>query len=99
LCSLDGPVDPGTLEHKVLPALARIARPLALLVEEPSENTFPALPVRSVGHIIVWVQQTDERSMRSVLDRSIDVARNTLSGLVAEPDQLRLLPTAGSRWS
>ena len=42
----------------LLPALAEVTPPsLATFVEEPSENTFPALPVRTGEHVVVWVQR------------------------------------------
>jgi NIPSNAP len=97
ICSLDQPADPSDLEH-LLPALAEMSPPaLATFVEEPSENTFPSLPVRSGEHVVVWLQRiSDGRSSDAVRNASADVARTTLPRLAAPPALLRLEPTARS---
>ena len=80
ICSLDAPVDPGAIERSVLPALT----PLAVLVTEPSENTFPALPVRTGEHVLVWVTRG-----------AAEVPH--VPGMVGDPVQLRLEPTPRSQ--
>src|SRR4029453_19256546 len=90
ICSLDAPADVESLERTLLPALADATSPsLATFVEEPSENTFPALPVRTGEHVVVWVQR--------VLDDDWPAPVDLVHGLVAPPRQLRLSPTARSR--
>jgi hypothetical protein len=90
ICSLDAPADVESLKRTLLPALADATLPsLATFVEEPSENTFPALPVRTGEHVVVWVQR--------VLDDDWPAPVDVVHGLVAPPRQLRLSPTARSR--
>jgi hypothetical protein len=58
ICSLSAPADPDVLMRTLLPALADATPPsLATFVEEASENTFPALPVRAGEHVVVWAQR------------------------------------------
>jgi hypothetical protein len=95
ICSLDGPADVDALEQNLLPALAATTSPpLATFVEESSENTFPALPVRAGEHVVVWIQRTNGSG-----DDSAVVARNLVPGLAADPVQLRLgsTPRSGLR--
>jgi hypothetical protein len=105
ICSLEGPADVAVVDRELLPALATTASPaLATFVEEPSENTFPALPVRTGEHVLVWIQRMgatepaapghspDER-----LRAAAAVARELLPNLAAAPVQLRLEPTPRSR--
>jgi hypothetical protein len=105
ICPLDGPPDVGVVEEALLPALAATGpAPLAIFIDEPSENTFPALPVRTGEHIVVWIQRTlashaaDERGSRSA---SIQVGRalagDLMRRLAAPPVQLWLEPTPRSR--
>ena len=90
ICSLDAPADVESLTRTLLPVLADAASPsLATFVEEPSENSFPALPVRTGEYVVVWVQ----RVVDDVWPAPVDVVH----GLVAPPRQLRLSPTARSR--
>jgi hypothetical protein len=66
ICSLDAPANVESLTRTLLPALADAASPsLATFVEEPSENTFPALPVRTGEHVVVWVQRVLDRLARA----------------------------------
>jgi hypothetical protein len=89
ICSLEAPADIDSLTRTLLPALADAASPsLATFVEEPSENTFPALPVRTGEHVVVWVQRVLDDDWPAPVD---------VHGLVAPPRQLRLSPTARSR--
>lgn len=97
--SLDGPVDDAVVERELLPALATTSSPpLATFIEEASENTFPALPVRTGEHVLVWIQQVSEnRSLEAQLRASSDIARELLPTLIAAPVRLRLQPTPRSR--
>jgi hypothetical protein len=104
ICSLCGPADIAVVESALLPALTSTgAPPLAMFIEEPSENTFPALPVRTGEHVVVWIQRilpTDAGSGVSPdtqLRISCELARDLLPDLVAAPVQLRLEPTPRSR--
>jgi hypothetical protein len=55
ICSLSAPADPDVVLRRLLPALSEMTPPsLAVFVEEPSENTFPALPERTGDHVVVW---------------------------------------------
>ena len=82
ICSLAGPADPGVIDA----ALAGLGSPpLAVLVTEPSENNFPALPVRTGEHVVVWFERAGE------------LARVDVPGMLAEPVRLRLEPTARSQ--
>jgi hypothetical protein len=104
ICPLEGPADLAGVERRLRPALATTGSPpLAILVEEPSENTFPALPVRTGEHVVVWIQRIPATSTAGYHspDRQLraahDVARDLLPNLAAPPVQLRLEPTARSR--
>jgi hypothetical protein len=80
VCSLAGPADPAVIE-----ALAATgSSSLAMFVEEPSENTFPALPVRTGEHVVVWIQR-DPAPIPELPD------------FVTAVQQLRLDPTSRSR--
>jgi hypothetical protein len=72
---------------------------LAVLAEEPSENTYPALPVRVGEHVVVWVQRVppDATGQRGSIEAAADLARDVLAPLVGPPVQLRLDPTPRSR--
>ena len=74
----------------LLPALAEMTPPsLATFVEEPSENTFPALPVRTGEHVVVWVQRVVDDNWPAPMELNL--------ALDAPPLRLRLAPTARSR--
>ncbi len=93
VCSLGGPGDAAVVEATLLPALAATGSPpLAVFVEEPSENTFPALPVRAGEHVVVWVQRGTGTVARAAGDAARDAFAD-LAGVV----QLRLEPTPRSR--
>ena len=99
ICALDAPASPANLA-RLLPALAAMdAPPLACFVEETSENTFPALPVRAGEHVVVWLQRgdSDPRSQAEVLETSAKVGTAMLSELAAPPTALRLQPTPRSK--
>ncbi|HEX4982067.1 MAG TPA: NIPSNAP family protein [Ilumatobacteraceae bacterium] len=104
ICSLRAPADVAGVEGELLPALTSTgAPPLAMFIEEPSENTFPALPVRTGEHVVVWIQRvrstdtTDGGSADALIRSAGDLARDLLPDLVAAPVQLRLEPTPRSR--
>ena len=97
---LDRPADAGELERILVPRLAAAATPaVAVLVEEPSENTYPALPVRAGEHVVVWVQRahSDGAGERGSIKAAADLARDVLADMVGPPVQLRLDPTPRSR--
>jgi hypothetical protein len=92
------------VDRELLPALATTASPaLATFVEEPSENTFPALPVRTGEHVLVWIQRMGasepaaDHARDEQLRAAAAVARDLLPNLAAAPVQLRLEPTPRSR--
>jgi NIPSNAP len=98
ICPLDAPADTAALASSLLPALAAMVSPaLAAFVEEPSENTFPTLPVRSGEHVVVWLQRTERTALDTTIAASSDLARVLVPGLVGSPAHLRLEPTARSR--
>jgi hypothetical protein len=104
ICSLDGPADVAVLGRELLAALATTGSPaLATFVEEPSENTFPALPVRTGEHVLVWIQRLAASdpaaggSPDAQLRAAGAVAHELLPNLAAAPVQLRLEPTPRSR--
>jgi hypothetical protein len=105
ICSLEGPADVDVVDRQLLPALATTGSPaLATFVEEPSENTFPALPVRTDEHVLVWIQRmgasepaAPDHSRDEQLQAAAAVARDLLPNLAAAPVQLRLEPTPRSR--
>jgi hypothetical protein len=105
ICSLEGPADVAIADRELVPALAATGSPaLATFVEEPSENTFPALPVRTGEHVLVWIQRTGasepaarDRLRDEQLRAAAAVAGDLLPNLAAAPVQLRLGPTPRSR--
>ena len=104
ICSLEGPANIAVVHHKLLPALATTGSPpLATFVEEPSENTFPALPVRTGEHVLVWLQRmaagdlAADDSRDAQLGAAGAIAHDLLPNLAAAPVQLRLEPTPRSR--
>jgi hypothetical protein len=95
VCSLSSPVNPALITGDLLPAVtAASSRPLAVLVEDPSENDFPALPVREGEHVVVWVQRNGGVDHGPALD---DIAMVSLPTLAGPPVHLRLDPTPRSR--
>jgi hypothetical protein len=98
ICPLGAPADTAALAARLLPALAAMAAPaLAIFIEEPSENTFPALPVRSGEHVVVWLQRTERTALEATIAASSDLAGAAVPGLAGSPAHLRLEPTARSR--
>lgn len=98
VCSLDQPLDVTLAERTLLPKLAALASPpIATLVEDPSENTFPRLPIRTGEHVVVWLQHLAvDHPEHPALQQSQDLAQDLLPDLVAV-SQLRLQPTPRSR--
>lgn len=104
ICSLDRPADAAVVEHRVLPRLrAAGASPLATFVEEPAQNTFPALPVRTGEHVVVWLHRFPadgeaDAMAGAVADRLRQVRdlADLVPHLIAPPTQLRLQPTPRS---
>jgi NIPSNAP len=104
ICSLEGPADVAVVDRELLPALATTGSPaLATFVEEPSENTFPALPVRTGEHVLVWIQRmaasqpAADQARDEQLRAAAAVARDLLPNLAPVPVQLRLEPTPRSK--
>jgi NIPSNAP len=104
ICSLEGPADVAVVDRELLPALATTTSPaLATFVEDPSENTFPALPVRTGEHVLVLIQRISagepvaDHPRDDQLGAAAAVALDLLSNLAAAPLQLRLEPTPRSR--
>ncbi len=104
ICSFAAPVEERFVNFftcEVAPALrASGATLLAQFVTEPSENTFPALPIREGEHVFVWFASfAGEAAYRTY---QIALAHNeswntvvapTLRGWLAEPEYvLELTP-------
>ena len=92
--------------REVRPLLADLgAPPLACLRTEPSENNFPALPVRTGENVFAWVAAFADQDAH--LEHIHQLGRSTrwthdLLPLLAKhlargPEQLHLAPTARSR--
>jgi hypothetical protein len=97
VCSLDLPADASAVDA-LLQALAGTgSSPLGLFVEEPAENTFPALPVRTGEHVVVWFQGFPAGSPETRLRAERDLATELIPHLTSPPLQLRLEPTPRSR--
>lgn len=98
ICSLDAQAPIDELARCLLPELAASTpSALATFVEEPSENTFPTLPVRTGEHVVVWIQRTDRTDVDATIEASTELARASVPGLVGAPMHLRLEPTPRSR--
>jgi NIPSNAP len=96
--NLDTPAEPTEFERSILPQLAATTPPsLATFVEESSENTFAALPVRTGEHVVVWIQRTDHATVEATIRASSELAADLAPGLVGPPIHLRLEPTPRSR--
>lgn len=94
----DTPVDADVVARftgHVEPVLvAAGAKPLACLQTEPAENNFPALPVRTGEHVLVWFAWfADEAAHRAYRAR---VEREPAWPEAGKTEELRLAPTARS---
>lgn len=97
ICSFAAPADVAVVETLVAAVVASGSPPLAVFVEEPSENTFSALPVRTGEHVVVWLQRTTTTSPEKEMGEWRDLATERLPDLAAPPLQLRLEPTPRSQ--
>lgn len=68
-------------------------RPLAVLATEPAGNTFPRLPVRTDGPVVVWFAAADDEDAADQALARLDVS----SRLGPRLQILRLAPTPRSR--
>jgi hypothetical protein len=74
------------------------------LVTEPSENTFPALPVREGEHVFVWFASFADDAAYTTYHRALTKSQEGITSLVsalqmwlAKPEEvLELLPTRRS---
>lgn len=80
------------------------ATPLATLVTEPAENTFPRLPVREGEHVVAWFSQFRDRGAYTAYLAALKASpgwRRAEDALLRDaprgPDVLLLQPTARSR--
>jgi hypothetical protein len=101
----DRPFSPsfaGFFDHHVRPVLTETgAVPLACLQTEYSENTFPALPVRTGEHVFAWLARFDRpadlsRHLRLLGESGPwrDSVLPALSAMLTRaPQQLQLAPT------
>jgi hypothetical protein len=108
LCYRTTPIDDGFVEfftHTVTPALADAGvPPLSCLMIEPAENTYPALPVRTGEHVLVWFSsflsvehhRAQELHLNGYRHWHKDILPDLLAQLSSPPQQLRLAPTARS---
>ena len=87
-------------EKAIAPAVAeRGGTLLAYFVTEPSENTFPSLPVREGDAVLVWcVGYADRQTLERASGRAGEVRRAAADALGSRrsPEVLRLAPTARS---
>jgi hypothetical protein len=74
-----------------------VARVVGSFVTDPSENNFPALPVRADDTVLVWFAAHPSGTAAD-LDEAARQVGDALGRLqVAVPETLRLVPTARSR--
>jgi quinol monooxygenase YgiN len=91
---LPGPVDAATIDffdRRVLPHLG--VRPLARLCTRYEENNFPALPVRTDAHVLIWFARLPDGQARQA-ERLALVPEWTER--VKDTEVLMLAPTARS---
>jgi hypothetical protein len=87
-------------EEEIVPRIADAAGSvLAYFVTEPSENTFPSLPVREGENVFVWFAGFGDRAsydaLHGVRSEIVNVAHRA-PGLAPTPQVLRLAPTSRS---
>jgi hypothetical protein len=87
-------------EKAIAPAVAeRGGTMLAYFVTEPSENTFPSLPVREGEEVLVWcVGYADRQTFERASSRAGELRRGAAGALGSRrsPEVLRLAPTSRS---
>jgi NIPSNAP len=108
ICYRDQPFDDDFLDffdRQGRPALAEAgAPPLAWLLTEYAENTFPALPVRTGEHAFAWFARFSSAAQAAAAEGRLsrcdlwqEKVWPRLSAMAARaPDRLRLAPTARS---
>lgn len=108
ICSLNAPAEQGfaaRFDRDLAPHLqAQGARIVACFLTDPSENTFPRLPVREGERVFVWIAHFDDvtaldahlRALRSNADWKDALASALLEELREAPQLLRLSPTSRS---
>lgn len=107
ICPLDAAAEDGFLERfesKLAPRLRNAgAELIGLYVTDPSENTFPRLPVRD-ERVLVWFARFDDVDAHHRYEAALlgddawrsAIAQALLHGLRQPPQRLRLSPTARS---
>ncbi|MBB5872458.1 quinol monooxygenase YgiN [Allocatelliglobosispora scoriae] len=102
ICLLTAPLtaeSERTVTDRVQPLLAAAgAEPFALFTTEYSENTFPALPVRTGEHALVWLTRFENAGEHETVSTRLAAMapwRAALDelGLLGDPMELRLTPT------
>ena len=87
-------------EKAIAPAVAeRGGTMLAYFVTEPSDNTFPSLPVREGEEVLVWcVGYADRQAFERASSRAGEIRRGAAGALGSRrsPEVLRLAPTSRS---
>lgn len=108
LYSLSTPVDESfrrLFDHEIAPALVEAgAPPLAALETEPSENTFPRLPVRTGENVFIWFVSVGSEAELPALEARLAhsprwtraVAPERARRLSRAPERMRLAPTTRS---
>ena len=108
ICTLDAAAEHGFLdrfEHELAPRLRQAgAELIAVYVTDPSENTFPRLPVREDGPFLVWFARFSDVQAHHRYEAALvadvawreAVARAIRDGLRQLPQRLRLVPTPRS---
>lgn len=106
--SFDAPVDVGFVEFFEA-TVARVARGagatiLGYFVTEPSENTFPQLPVREGEHVFVWLASFGDEGAYSAYQEALTKSQEwservsvTLREWLSQPEEvLELTPSRRS---
>ncbi|GAA5067420.1 NIPSNAP family protein [Lysobacter panacisoli] len=108
LCALDAPAEDGFIERfeaQLAPRLrAAGAELIGVYITDPSENTFPRLPVREGEPMLVWFARFDDTDAHHRYEVALlgdgawrtAVAQALLHGLKQPPQRMRLSPTARS---
>jgi hypothetical protein len=108
ICSFDAPVDTKFVdffETDIAPALRGAgATLLGHFVTEPSENTFPQLPVREGEHVFVWLASFADDAAYTAYHSALTKSQEWIASLVpalqmwlSKPEEvLELVPTRRS---